>query len=66
LRDFTYVDDCVDAMLMAAQLPQAAGRIYNIGGEKNVSLLTLARLLIEANGNQGEYVVRQFPEERKR
>lgn len=66
LRDFTYVDDCVEAMLMAAQQPQAAGRIYNIGGEKNVSLLTLARLLIEANDNQGEYTVRQFPEERKK
>ena len=66
LRDFTYVDDCVEAMLMAAQQPRAAGRVYNIGGEKNVSLLTLARLLIEANDNQGEYVVRKFPEERKK
>lgn len=66
LRDFTYVDDCVEAMLMAAQMPQAAGRIYNIGGDRNISLLDLARLLIETNDNQGEYVVRQFPEDRKK
>lgn len=66
LRDFTYVDDCVDAMLLAAQDDKAIGKIYNIGGEKNVSLLQLAQLLIAANGGKGGYAVRQFPESRKK
>lgn len=66
LRDFTYVDDCVDAMLLVAQDEKAIGKIYNIGGEKNVSLLHLAKLLIEANGGSGEYTLRPFPDERKK
>lgn len=66
LRDFTYVDDCVDAMLLAARKDAAVGKIYNLGGEKNVSLLRLAELLVEANSGEGEFRVRQFPEERKK
>lgn len=66
LRDFTYVDDCVDAMLLAAQNDTAQGKIYNLGGEKTVSLLQLAQLLIAANNGAGEFTVRQFPEDRKK
>ena len=32
LRDFTYVDDCVDAMMRAALHEEAFGQIFNIGG----------------------------------
>src|SRR3989304_4923746 len=32
LRDFTYVDDAVDAMLLAATAATATGRAYNLGG----------------------------------
>ena len=32
LRDFSYVEDAVDAFLMAAAHPGAAGNVYNIGG----------------------------------
>jgi len=53
-------------MLLVAQDEKAIGKIYNIGGEKNVSLLHLAKLLIEANGGSGEYTLRQFPDERKK
>lgn len=66
LRDFTYVDDCVDAMLCAAQHDSAIGKIYNIGGEKAVSLLELAERLVAANDGQGAFAVKQFPEERKK
>ena len=34
LRDFTYVDDCVDAMMRAALHEEAFGQIFNIGGGK--------------------------------
>lgn len=64
MRDFTFVDDAVDAFLRAAE-PSAAGRVYNIGGTERVSLRELADALIEANG-AGHYVVRPFPEVRKR
>lgn len=65
LRDFTYVDDCVDAMLSAAVNEKASGHVFNLGGDKVVSLKELADLLVEVNG-RGNYSVHSFPAERKR
>jgi UDP-glucose 4-epimerase len=65
LRDFTYVDDCVEALLLAAVLPEAAGQVFNLGGCEATSLVDLARLLVELNG-RGQFVQREFPAERKR
>lgn len=65
LRDFTYVDDCVDALLLAATHEEANGKVYNLGGTEVVSLHQLAELLVEVSG-EGSYVRREFPEERKR
>jgi UDP-glucose 4-epimerase len=64
LRDFTYVDDAVDALLAAAG-PEANGATFNLGGEAPVSLKQLADILIEVNGG-GEYVLRPYPADRKR
>jgi UDP-glucose 4-epimerase len=64
LRDFTYVDDCVDAMLLAGKEEKANGRIFNLGGPVIINLKDLAALLVEVNG-QGDYIVREFPAERK-
>jgi UDP-glucose 4-epimerase len=65
LRDFTYVDDCVDAMLLAAGNEEANGRIFNLGGDCVVSLKDLAEMLIEVNGT-GKYTVREFPADRQK
>ena len=65
LRDFTYVEDAIDALLLAAVSPEANGKIFNLGGDCVVSLKDLAEALIEANGG-GEFKIRSFPEERKR
>jgi len=65
LRDFTYIDDAVDAFLLAALNPNAAGKIFNLGGEETITLKALADLLIEANGG-GHYDIHQFPATRKR
>ncbi|MBM3548716.1 MAG: NAD-dependent epimerase/dehydratase family protein [Alphaproteobacteria bacterium] len=65
LRDFTYVDDAVDALLRAAWTPEVDGLALNIGGFPPVSLKTLADALISANGD-GEMVIKTFPAERKR
>ena len=56
---------CVDALVRAAVHPASAGAIYNLGGREVVSLEELARLLVDVAG-QGEYVIREFPEERKK
>lgn len=65
LRDFTYVDDAVDAFLLAATHDDACGQAFNLGAEPPISLLDTAKLLIDAAGT-GDYVVRQFPADRKK
>jgi UDP-glucose 4-epimerase len=64
-RDFTYVDDAVDAFLLSAARPEAVGAVFNLGGPPPVTLRRLAELLVELNG-RGEFVVREFPGERKK
>jgi len=66
LRDFTFVDDAVDALLSAAASERANGRVFNLGGDRAVKLKDLADLLIAANGGRGRYEVRPFPLNRKR
>jgi UDP-glucose 4-epimerase len=65
LRDFTDVEDCVDALLISAASPAADGRFFNLGGTEVVSLKQLAGMLVEAAG-EGTFSVRSFPAERKR
>ncbi len=65
LRDFTYIDDCVDALLRAAQNSAADGRVMNLGGTQAVSLQELADLLIRQNGS-GSYKTMEYPPERKK
>ena len=64
-RDFTYVDDAVDALVLAVVSDAANGRIFNLGGEPVVSLTELATQLIATNGG-GTFESRSFPPERKR
>ena len=65
LRDFTYVDDVVEALLLAASSEDANGRVFNLGGDSPIGLRHLAELLVEINGG-GRYVVCPFPPEHKR
>jgi len=65
LRDFTYVDDAVDAFLMTAVNNNTNGGIFNLGGENAISLKKLAELLISVNGG-GKCTVKEFPSDRKR
>ncbi len=65
LLDFTYVDDAVEAFLLAATHPRAVGHIFNLGGVDRVSLRELAQTLVDVAG-QWSYVVHSFPAERKK
>lgn len=50
-RDFTYVDDMVDAFLLMGIHPEAIGRAVNFGTGVATSIAALARLVIEATGS---------------
>ena len=65
LRDFTYVDDAVDAFLLVASSDDANGKVFNLGGNFAISLKDLADILVEANGGGG-YISKEFPPDRKR
>lgn len=63
IRDFNDVEDVVDALLLTAASPVSDGQVYNLGGEP-ISLLDLARVMVEVNGS-GSYRLVEFPPERK-
>lgn len=63
-RDFTYVDDVVDAMLCAATTPDCFGHVYNLSGQRT-SLEALARTMIDICG-RGELESVDFPPDKKR
>jgi UDP-glucose 4-epimerase len=64
VRDFNFVEDVTEAMLMAALSERSNGQIYNLGSPERVNLKDLAALMIKVHG-RGEYEVIPFPEDRK-
>jgi len=66
LRDFNYVDDVVDAFLMAAQDDRADGQVFNLGSSEVVSLKALADILVQVSDGAGKFDIRKFPAERKK
>jgi UDP-glucose 4-epimerase len=46
VRCFAHVDDILDAVLALMAMPQAAGRVYNIGSDRPVCIHELARKVI--------------------
>ena len=63
-RDYNYVDDVVDALLIAATRPEARGKIYNLGAPEPLSLEDTARLMCKLSEG-ASYEKIPFPEERK-
>jgi len=63
-RDFTHVEDVVDAFLRAGASDASDGQVFNLGEETPVSLLELVELLAEVAG--ARYTLVPFPPERKR
>jgi UDP-glucose 4-epimerase len=64
LRDFNFVDDCVEALLLAGASNEANGKVFNLGSSEVVSLKDLAKLLVSLV-NYGTYELIPFPPKRK-
>jgi UDP-glucose 4-epimerase len=64
-RDLTYVDDAVEAFLMAGACPRVQGGVFNIGGSSPITLTSLAECLVSAAGT-GSFATMEFPAERLR
>jgi len=64
-RDFNYVDDVVDAFLLAGADERANGEAFNLGGAEVFNHLDFVKTLIEVAGS-GSYRLVPFPENKKK
>ena len=64
LRDFNYVDDVVDALLIAAESEKTNGEVFNLGSQEVINLKDLAKIMVELYAG-GSYELVPFPTERK-
>ncbi len=55
-RSFAYVSDVVGAMIKLMQHRDSAGRVFNIGNDKEISIGQLAQKVKEKTGSQSEIV----------
>jgi nucleoside-diphosphate-sugar epimerase len=63
-RDYNYVEDVLDALLIAATEKNAVGKVYNLGAPDPLSLEDTAKIMCqEIEG--GDYQMIPFPEDRK-
>ncbi len=53
-RTFTYVKDVVEAFMALVEHDEAYGEVFNIGGVEEISILELAKRIIEASGSDSE------------
>lgn len=63
VRDYNYVDDVVDALLITALSDNSYGQVYNLGSEEDLSLSKTAQIMTEIHDGSYEYV--PFPSSRK-
>ena len=64
IRDFNYVDDVVNAILLSAQSDNVNGMIFNLGADDQINLQDTAKLMIEIS-DKASYELVPFPAERK-
>jgi UDP-glucose 4-epimerase len=63
IRDFNYIDDVVEALMLCAANEIALGKTYNLGNSEFYSLQELAKIISEIS-NTG-FIINEFPEDRK-
>jgi len=64
LRDFLYIDDAVDAIIMCALEPKAIGQVLNVGIDQPTDFIELAETVIDVAGS-GRWEHAPFTRERE-
>ena len=63
-RDYNYIEDVLDALLIAATENDAVGKVHNLGAPDPLSLEETAKIMCQ--GIEGsDYLMIPFPENRK-
>ena len=65
IRDFSFIDDVVEAMILCSINEKAVGQVYNLGGIEHVPLKDFVDLLVKIS-NTGKYSLIPFPPEKKK
>ena len=55
-RCFCHVSDTVGALVALTQKPDTAGRVFNVGGDEEISMNQLAKRVIELSGSSSKMV----------
>jgi nucleoside-diphosphate-sugar epimerase len=63
-RDYNYVEDVLEALLIAATEEKAVGKVYNLGASDPLSLKNTAKIMCQNIGGSN-YQMIPFPDERK-
>ena len=64
IRDFNYVDDVVNAIILVAQSNEVNGMIFNLGADDPINLEDTAKLILDIS-HKSNYELVPFPAERK-
>lgn len=64
LRDYTYVDDTVEAFLAAGALPGIVGRTFNVGAPVQIKFIDMVKTLIDVAG-RGAFELVPWPADYK-
>jgi UDP-glucose 4-epimerase len=64
VRDFVYVDDAVEAFLVAGASEACQGEVFNVGGDEQIAHRDLVKLLIDVAG-AGRYQFVDWPADKK-
>ena len=59
-RDFTYVDDCVDGIILAATQNRGKNETFNLGTGKETRIRQIAELILEITKSRSKIVFRQM------
>ena len=62
-RCFTYIDDAVRGTMAAALKPEAIGGVFNIGDDRETTVLELARTMLQIAGKSPEENLRYVKQE---
>lgn len=62
-RDFLYIDDAIEAMIMCAETEEAYGEVFNVGNDTPSSFLELAKMIIRI-ARSGRWEFAPFTPER--
>jgi len=62
IRCFCHVDDAIKALLIVMDSEKAIGQVFNVGNNKQISIINLAKKVIEITGSKSEIIKLPYSE----